>query len=497
MSNNLVAVFGQQSNQVRVRFAPSPTGHLHIGGARTGIFNWIFAKKTCGVFILRIEDTDEFRSTEESVNGIIESLKWLGLNWDEGVEVGGEYGPYFQMQRLNIYKEYAEKLLKSGNAYYCFCSPEELEAMRKEQLLRKQPPKYNSKCRNLTEKQIKEKIESGIKPAIRFKMPEEGKTIFNDIIRGELVFENRFLDDFVILKASGIPTYNFACVVDDYLMKITHVIRGDDHISNTPRQIQLYNALGLQKNIPEFAHLSMILGPDGTRLSKRHGATSVLEYKNQGYLSEALFNYLVLSRWSTEDSQQIFDPKDNWKELIEKFSLEKCSKSPAIFDPQKLLWMNSEYIRKTPVEKIVQMSSFDISDEKKYNLIRNAVSLEHEKIKLLSDIPYLIEFFLKDDIKYQQKAIDKVFKKDPEKTKKILSDIYKKFNVLKEFTRHETERVCREYASEKGLKTSEVFHSIRVAVSGRTEGPGLFEMLELLDKEKVLKRISYVIKNFL
>jgi len=480
--------------KTRVRFAPSPTGYLHIGGARTAIYNWLFAKKTDGTFILRIEDTDEVRSTDESVNAIIESMKWLGLNWDEGVEIGGNYGPYFQMQRLQIYKEYSKKLLDTGNAYYCFCTPEELESMRKEQLLRKQPPKYNGKCRNLTEKKIKEKIESGLKPVIRFRMPQEGKVVFNDIIRGQLEFENILLDDFVILKASGVPTYNFACVVDDYLMKITHVIRGDDHISNTPRQINLYKALGLENEIPKFAHLSMILGQDKTRLSKRHGATSVLEYKKLGYLPEALFNYLVLLGWSTEDSQQIFDPKDNWKELIEKFSLERCSKAPAIFDPQKLIWMNAEYIRKTPVEKLIQLSGLDISYEKNYNLMKKAVSLEHEKIKLLTDISRLTEFFFKEEIEYQEKAIEKVFKKNPEKVKVILSEISEKFKNIPEFNSQTTEKICRDYASEKGLKTSEVFHPVRVAVSGRTEGPGLFEMLELLGKEKVIKRIQNAIK---
>ena len=346
---------------IRVRFAPSPTGYLHIGGARTALFNWLFARHNNGVFILRIEDTDEMRSTDESVNGILESMKWLGLDWNEGPGLGsdlptgqagptagatggqtpprGDYGPYFQMQRLDKYQAACDQLLKKGLAYPCYCTPEEVEKMRELALLAKRPPKYDGRCRNLTSEQRAASERAGKKKSIRIKTPQEGNTRFVDLVRGGLDFENALLEDFVILKTSGVPTYNFACVVDDHHMAISQVIRGDDHLSNTPRQILIYEALGWKA--PQFAHLAMILGSDGSRLSKRHGATSVMEYKEAGYLPEALLNYLALLGWGTEDSQQIFSQA----EMVEKFSLERCSKSPAAFDPNKLLWMNGEYIR--------------------------------------------------------------------------------------------------------------------------------------------------------
>ena len=483
-------------NKVRVRFAPSPTGFLHIGGARTALFNWLFARRYGGTFILRIEDTDEARSTNESVGAIFDSLKWLGLEWDEGPmpdgKTLGDFGPYYQMQRIETYRKYAEQLLKEGNAYRCYCTPEELDQMRKELMAQKLSPKYNGKCRKLTEQECMKKETQGLKSVIRFKMPKEGKTQFDDLVRGPIEFENALLDDFVLIKASGIPTYNFACVIDDYLMKITHVLRGDDHLSNTPRQIQVNKALGFG-NILQYGHLSMILGPDGSRLSKRHGATSVTEYREQGYLSETIMNYLALLGWSTQDSQQLFEKDD----LIAKFSIEKCSKAAAVFDLQKLLWMNGEYMRKAPVEKLLELAAqnklIDISDEKKYNLMKSALALEHEKVKLLTDIPFKTEYFIKEEITYDEKAVVKALKTPT--AKDVLSDLSKSFENLETFNHEGLEKICREYATEKVLKTGQIFHPLRVAVSGRAEGPGLFEMLELLGKEKVLKRIKYVLST--
>ncbi|MBU0951946.1 MAG: glutamate--tRNA ligase [Elusimicrobia bacterium] len=486
--------------KIRVRFAPSPTGFLHIGGARTALFNWLFARRYGGTFILRIEDTDEARSTDESVGAIFESLQWMGLEWDEGPMPDGKtlgaYGPYFQMQRLDLYTKYAEQLVKEGNAYRCYCTQEELDQMRKELTARKLSPKYNGKCRELTEQECKEKQAQGLKSVIRFKMPKEGKTEFNDLVRGTVGFENALLDDFVLIKASGIPTYNFACVIDDYLMRITHVLRGDDHLSNTPRQIQVNNALRFS-NILQYGHLSMILGPDGSRLSKRHGATSVTEYRDQGYLPQTIMNYLALLGWSTQDSQQLFEKDD----LIAKFSIEKCSRAAAVFDSQKLLWMNGEYMRKASVEKLLELAAqnklIDITDEKKYNLMKLALTLEHEKVKLLTDIPLKTEYFVKEDITYDPKAVEKALKTPT--AKDVLSDLAKKFESLdvQAFNHESLEKICREYATEKILKTSQIFHPLRVAASGRTEGPGLFEMLELLGKEKVLKRIKHVLENII
>jgi len=473
--------------KIRLRFAPSPTGYLHIGGARTALYNYLFAKKNNGSFILRIEDTDEARSTDESMRAIVESMDWLGLKWDEGPQINsdgkiseiGSYGPYFQMRRLDIYKKYALQLIDEGKAYYCSCTLEELKKMRDEQIAKKLPPKYDGRCRQKKNDNINGCV-------IRFKMPSEGKVEFNDAIRGNMVFENSTLDDFVILKASGVPTYNFACVVDDHLMEISHVIRGDDHLSNTPRQIHLYQAFGWVP--PVMAHLSMILGPDGTRLSKRHGHTSVLEYRDEGYLPEALVNYLALLGWSTTDSRQIFEKG----ELEKEFSLEGCSKSPAIFDNKKLLWMNMEYLKKLSPSEILNLSQqqikkagLSITDE---SYAERIIKVEKEKIKLLSDVPKIIEIFFKEDYPVDEAAVKKIFSEPS--SKEVLKDVLKILEGAKDFTKITLEESLKQYAASRGIKNAKVFHPVRVAVSGRMEGPGLFDLLELLGRERVLTRIK-------
>ena len=521
---------------VRVRFAPSPTGFLHLGGARTALFNWLFARQRGGIFILRIEDTDEVRSTDEAVQAIIHGLHWLGMDWDEGpdyrelptagilefkrrpeskeleIKDKGKYGPYFQMKRLDLYKKYAERLIQSGRAYRCYCLLEQLEEMRKKALEEKRPPKYDGRCRNLTPEEEERYRKEGRKAVIRFKTPREGVTEFEDIVRGKVSFENKLLDDFVMLKSNGTPTYNFAVVVDDREMEISHVIRGDDHISNTPRQILLYEALGWEK--PLFAHIPMILGSDGSRLSKRHGATSLNYYEEQGYLPQALMNYLALLGWATEDSQQIFTRG----ELITKFSLERCAKSAAIFDPQKLLWMNGEYIRKMKPDEfwnqlskpflspfimaVLKEISVEAKEDEEFqeilHKVKIAISLEQEKIKLLKDIPYLIKYMLKEDLEnkdYEDDAKDKVLKVSG--VKQILFDCRDRLARLEDFSEEKIEKEIRNYTQESSRKTSEVFHPIRVAVSGRTRGPGLFALLSFLGKERVLKRIDYTIRNYL
>lgn len=465
---------------IRVRFAPSPTGYLHLGSVRTALYNWLFARQNQGKFILRIEDTDRARSTEEAIKVIIEGLQWLGLNWDEG--------PYFQMERLDIYKKYAEQLLQEEKAYYCYCTPEELEDIRQSALAEKKPPKYDGRCRYLTEEEKKEYEKQGRKPVIRFKTPRKGETKFIDLIHGEVKFENLLLDDFVLLKSDSVPTYNFAVVTDDQLMEITHVLRGDDHISNTPRQILLYQAFNWQ--LPQFAHFPMILGIDRGRLSKRHGAVSVLEYKKQGYLPEALINYLALLGWGTKESEEIFASE----ELIKNFSLERCGKSAAVFDLQKLLWLNSIYIRQIPMEKFYFYGREELEkanlvpESTDENYIKKALALEQEKIKLLTDIPNLLEFFFKEDIVYREEAINKVLRK--EGTDKILDDLAVLLNEQENFNADYMEETVRKYCQEKNLNTKQVFHPLRVAVSGKTEGPSLFHMLELLGKERVIKRIE-------
>ncbi|MFH1714760.1 MAG: glutamate--tRNA ligase [Elusimicrobiota bacterium] len=483
---------------VRVRFAPSPTGYLHIGGARTALYNWLFARHNKGTFVLRIEDTDEVRSTPEAVHAILESMQWLGLDWDEGpvIQNGslsskGIYGPYFQMQRRNLYAQYGQELLDKKKAYYCYCSAEELAARREEAAKEGRPPKYDGRCRNLSQKEIEKYEAEGRKPVIRFLNDNAGQTKFKDIIKKEVVFENALLDDFIIVKSTGVPLYNFAVAVDDYTMKITHIIRGDDHISNTPRQIMIYNALGWA--LPVFAHIPMILGQDGGRLSKRHGATAVTAYRDEGYMHDAVVNYLALLGWATEDSQQLFEPDD----LIKKFTLERCGSSPSIFDSQKLLWMNGEYIRSKKIDTFYKLALpflkeagliDDLVSSEKEAYIKKVLSLEQEKIKLLTEIPKLVDFMLKDEIEWRENAVNKVLKK--EGTLTILSDMSKKLSEMKNFTANDIEEIVRAYAAETGIKTGRIFHPLRVATSGRTEGPSLFHYMEVIGKDRVIARIE-------
>lgn len=487
---------------IRVRFAPSPTGDLHIGGVRTALFNYLYAKKEKGTFVLRIEDTDEARSTESSTQIIINAMKWLKLGWDEGP--GNElpqYAPYYQMKRKEqgIYQKYIDILLEKGCAYKCYCTPEEVEKMREQARLAKQPPKYNGHCANLTKNQQEQYEKEGRTAVIRFKMPKEGKIEFEDIVRGHVSFENVLLDDFVLMKANGVPTYNFACVIDDYLMEMSHVIRGDDHISNTPRQIHIYKALGWKP--PIFAHLSMILGSDGARLSKRHGHTSVLEYRKDGYLQDALINYLALLGWSTQDSQQLFFGNS----LIENFSLDRCNSSPATFDPSKLLWMNGEYIRKKSDQEIFELfldwinwtKQDKLIDGWDRDLLKKAIALEHEKIKLLKDIPGLVDFFFKD-LSFDQTAVDKILLSDTKKdsAKKVLQECIIRL-PNQDFSLPEVlEMFARNLAKELDFSNSKVFHPIRVAISGRTQGPSLFHMMEVMGKDEVIRRIQQTVDKY-
>ena len=477
--------------KVRTRFAPSPTGFLHIGGARTTLYNWLFARHHQGTFVLRIEDTDEVRSTGDSVTAILDSIRWLGLNWDEGpldeTRDQGPYAPYYQMKRVETYLKYMRQLVDEGKAYSCYCSKEELDAMRKLAQLEKRPPRYDGRCRALTDRQKKEFEAAGKKASLRFRMPDTGATIVEDQIRGNVSFENSLQQDFVIQKTTGGPTYNFACVIDDHLMEISHVIRGDEHLSNTPSQVQIYKALGWET--PQFAHLSMILGPDGSKLSKRHGATSVLEYKQSGYLPEAMRNYLALLGWATSESQQLFTAE----ELVGKFDLAGCQKSPATFDTVKLNWMNGEYIRKMPVSELLAHAEPFL---KQAGLLEGGavtpplekvVALEHEKFKLLSEIPSLVEFFYKDVV-FAPKAMDKVLKAPG--VKQILLDMAQALGDFAPFEDKALEACIRKFCDEKGLKVGQVFHPVRAACTGRTEGPTLFLMLEIMGKETVVSRLK-------
>ena len=335
---------------IKVRFAPSPTGPLHIGGARSALFNYLLARRYSGKMVLRIEDTDLERSSRESEENIIESLKWLGLDWDEGPDVGGEFGPYRQTERLQIYTEMAQKLIDQGMAYRCYCSEEELEEQRQAFIAKGELPRYSGCCRNLTKEQEEKYLSEGRKPVIRSKVPKDQMIIINDMVRGTVNFESNGIGDFVIVKSDGIPTYNFAVTVDDHLMQISHVIRAEEHLSNTPRQILIYEALGWEK--PTFAHISLILGKDKTKMSKRHGATSVVQYREQGYLPEAVVNFLALLGWAPGGEEEIF----TMEQLIEQFSLDRVAKNPAVFDMDKLRWFNGYYIRQSSVERITDLA---------------------------------------------------------------------------------------------------------------------------------------------
>lgn len=475
---------------VRVRFAPSPTGSLHIGGARTALFNLLFARHNNGTFVLRIEDTDTERSTEESTQQIIRSLKWLGLDWDEGPEKGGDFGPYFQSQRLELYKEEVDRLLAEGKAYYCYCSPEELSERREAALKAGKPPKYDGRCRNLTPEQRKKFEDEGRPYTIRLKMPEEGQTAVEDLIRGTVVFDNSVLDDLIIVKSNGIPTYNFACVVDDNAMKMTHIIRAEEHLSNTPKQIQTYLALGYE--IPKFAHVPMILAPDRSKLSKRHGATSVEEFRDQGYLAESIINYLTLLGWSPEGTEEIFD----MDKAIREFTLERVNKTAAIYDVKKLTWINGHYMRELDLEYITEQTipfmikKGIITEEEardNFDYIKKVVEISRDRAKTLDELADTIAFFFKDVTEYEEKGVKKHFSK--ENAAKLLTLGAEALEKLEDFTHDKTEETFRNITADMGLKAAEIIHPTRLAITGRTVGPGLFDIIVLLGREKTVERM--------
>ncbi|OGC35449.1 glutamate--tRNA ligase [candidate division WOR-1 bacterium RIFOXYB2_FULL_48_7] len=469
---------------IRVRFAPSPTGALHIGGARTALFNWLFARHHGGKFILRIEDTDRERSTQESNQAIFRGLDWLGIDWDEGPNNGGPFGPYFQTERLAIYHDYAQKLIAAGQAYHCFCTPEELAVKRAAAEARKEPPRYDNSCRRLAPEEVQQRLARGDKHVIRFMLPAAGESIVEDLIRGRVVFKNEVLDDFVLVKSDGFPTYNFACVLDDHLMEISHVIRGDDHLSNTPRQILLYQAFGW--GLPRFAHIPMILGKDRARLSKRHGATSVIAYNDIGYLPDAMINYIAKLGWGHGD-QELFSRQ----ELIESFSLEGVTKNPAIFDLDKLNWLNGQYIRNILPERLVDLceplvvAKYGRQD---FTYLSRVIRLFQDRLVLIPDIVNLCGYFFEKVTAYDPKGAEKYFKKD--NAKAILSALGQRLGQLDPFVKEHIEAVFKELAKEMNLKLGEVIHPCRLAISGRTETPPMYDVVELLGKEQVSARIQ-------
>jgi len=479
---------------VRTRFAPSPTGFPHVGNIRTALFAWLFARHHGGSFIVRIEDTDVARKVEGAVEAILDSLRWLGLDWDEGPEVEGEYGPYFQSQRLDLYHQAAERLISQGNAYYCYCSPQRLEEMRREQAKRKQPLGYDRQCRDLSPQERSEKEAEGITPVVRFKTPLEGQTGFTDLIWGEVSFDNSTLDDFVLLKSDGYPTYHLANVVDDHAMAMTHIIRAEEWLSSVPRHVLLYAALGFEP--PQFAHLPMILGPDRSKLSKRHGAVSITEYDERGYLPEAMVSFLALLGWSLDDKTEIMSRQ----ELIDSFSLERVSRTAAIFNHDKLLWMNGVFIRKLSYEdlkqKIMPFLESRLPKEVKRPIsqqyVRRIVPLIQERINILAEAAIYADFFFIDTPEYDASIL--VGKKmTRETTLEALKAAEERLSLLESFDHDLLEDTLRCLTVDLGLKTGQFFGLLRVATTGRNATPPLFDTMEVLGREKCLERIRVAI----
>jgi glutamyl-tRNA synthetase len=479
------------NQSVRVRFAPSPTGFPHVGNIRTALFNWLFARHTGGTFIVRIEDTDVARKIEGGVEAILDGLRWLGLDWDEGPEVGGNYGPYFQSQRLDLYREAAQRLIEQGDAYRCYCSQERLAEIRAEQHKRKQSIGYDRYCRNLSDEERKRKEAEGITPVVRFKTPLEGQASFSDLIWGGVVVENSTIDDFVLLKSDGYPTYHLANVIDDHAMAISHVLRAEEWLPSVPRHKLLYRALGYE--MPKLAHLPMILGPDRSKLSKRHGAVSINEYQAQGYLPEAMVNFLALLGWSLDDKTDIIS-RD---ELVKNFSLERISKTAAIFNHEKLDWMNGVFLRELRHEDLLR-KVMPFIESRLPEAVKRPVSEEYasrivplirERINTLAEAATYGDFFFLDELEYNPSLL--IGKKmTAETTLRALKAAQEKISLLESFDHDLLEGTLRPLAEELGLKAGQLFSPLRVAVTGRAAAPPLFETMAVLGKERCLKRLG-------
>ena len=483
------------SSNVRVRFAPSPTGKLHIGGARTAIYNWAFARTNHGTFILRIDDTDPTRSTQENTDIILRAMRWLGLDWDEGPEVGGDFGPYAQTERLELYKQAAQKLWDEGHAYPCFCTPEQLAADREAAAARKDPFQgYQRRCRDLSREEAQARIDAGEKYVLRIKVPEDrGNVVINDAVHGEVVFDAKELDDFVIFRSDGTPTYNFATVVDDAAMGITHVIRGDDHLSNTPRQVMVYEALGAP--VPTFAHISMILGADGKKLSKRHGATSVEEYRDAGYLSDAFVNYLALLGWSLDGETTVI-PRDV---LASQFSLERISKNPATFDPKKLDWMNAEYINRMEdaefadqimLPELLEAGLIDEGFEADESWVDALAAIVKPRTKMPADAAAVAApvFASADTLEYDEKSVNKGLAK--EGMGAILDAARTALEGVDEWTAENIDAALELLPEALDAKKRIVFQAVRVAECGNMVSPPLGETMALIGREDCMARLD-------
>jgi glutamyl-tRNA synthetase len=480
---------------IKVRFAPSPTGDLHVGNIRTALFDWAYARHTGGTFLFRIEDTDRSRVTDEYIAAAIDTLKWLGLNWDEGPEVGGPHGPYLQSQRLDIYAEWAARFIEQGDAYYCYCAPEELEARREAQKESGQAPGYDGKCRSISETDLARYQSEGREPVIRMRMPE-GSTTFTDVIRGDCTFDHNFVPDFVLVRADGSPLYTLAVAVDDVLMEVTHVLRGEDLLSSTPRQIRVYQAMGVKEaDYPLFAHLPFVMGADNAKLSKRNGETSIAWYREQGFLPEALCNYLALLGWSPGDDRENL----TLAELTELFTIERVNSNPARFDMKKLeningdkiraLTLNDFYTWSLPFLQRAKVVSTPISSEQE-RVVRLALPIIQERLIKLSEVPAMLAFLFTEKVDLDPESVAKYLNED---SKEIIAKALEVLTPLSTWDHQALDSALRAaLIDQMGLKPRLAFSAIRVAVTGSHISPPLFESMEILGKERVLARLSAI-----
>jgi glutamyl-tRNA synthetase len=480
---------------VRTRYAPSPTGEPHLGNLRTALFDWLLARHHGGRFLLRIEDTDQARYVEGGVEQQMEALRWLGLDWDEGPDIGGPYEPYVQSQRLEVYQEHARRLIDAGKAYLCYCSPERLEEVRKAQQARKQPPRYDRHCRGLSPEERQAMESQGITPVVRFKTPLTGETVARDVLRGSVSFQNSTLDDFVLVKSDGYPTYHLAALVDDHLMEITHVLRGDEWLSSAPRHVLIYQAFGWEP--PAFAHLSRILGPDRDKLSKRHGAHAALEYRDEGYLPDAVVNFLALLGWSLDDHTEIIDRET----LVKHFDLDRVLVNPAVFNAEKLLWMNGVYIREmddeTLADAVLPFLERHVGQPVDRGLLLRIVPLVKERIRLLSEIVEMAGFFFTEgELEYEiETVLGKRYAGDPAAAAEALDTVMKAIDGPESWDHETIESAIRPLAQDLGVKTGDLFGLIRVAVTGKTATPPLFETMEVLGPERTRERVRSAIER--
>ncbi|MCF6139497.1 glutamate--tRNA ligase [Pseudalkalibacillus berkeleyi] len=486
------------SDQVRVRYAPSPTGHLHIGNARAALFNYLFARSQNGTFVIRIEDTDQKRNVEGGEYSQLNYLKWLGIDWDESVDVGGDYGPYRQMERLEIYNEYYQELLNRGLAYKCYCTEEELEQEREAQQARSEMPRYSGKCRHLTEEEQERLASEGRKPSIRFAVPKGKEYSFMDIVKDRVSFESDGIGDWVIVKKDGIPTYNFAVVIDDYLMKISHVLRGDDHISNTPKQLMIYEAFGW--DAPKFGHMTLIVNENRKKLSKRDEDTIqfIEQYEALGYLPEALFNFIGLLGWSPKGEEELFSKE----QFIEIFDADRLSKAPAVFDTKKLEWMNNQYIKEADFERVLELTVphlekagrvFEDRSKEDDEWVKKLVSLYQEQLSHGAEIVPLTDLFFNKSVAYDEAAGEIL---SEEQVPEVLNGLMDQIRAMETFEPAEIKAAIKATQKETGHKGKKLFMPIRVAATGQSHGPELPDSLSLLGKDVVLSRLSEAVEQF-